>query len=118
MATTTVTLKHGLKLDDKPQLEAVLREPTAGDVIDATEGSEKVIFTGDGYELIASPTIVGSLVLCQQIVRIGEIEGPLTMAMLKKLSAADFKLLQDSANTLDHVPSEVTKSGESDQDGD
>lgn len=119
MAQVNVTLTHGLKLDEKPQLEAVLRSVTAGDIIEAGEESEKVVFTADGPVLVQSPTLTGAHLLRRQVVKIGEIPGPLTLGQLKKLDPEDFQALQAAAATLDAASvkaasSEVTQRGRDD----
>ncbi|KJS28555.1 MAG: hypothetical protein VR64_23975 [Desulfatitalea sp. BRH_c12] len=101
MATVKVVLKTGLTIGEAVHLEAEIREASAGDLIEATDESEKVIKTPDGYQLIASPTLVGLNVLRRQIVRVGDYAGPLSIAELKKLSSADLSLLQESAEQLE-----------------
>jgi phage FluMu protein gp41 len=101
VAELKVTLKRGLKFGDVAQLDAVLREGAAGDVIDAAEESEKLVATPDGYQLVQSPTLVGVHMLRRQVVRIGEIEGPLTLKQLKMLDPADLSELQRAAQSLD-----------------
>ncbi len=101
MANTTVDLIKGLTIGEVTHTRATLREPTAGDLIDATDESEKMIRTPEGYQLVASPTLVGLNTLRRQIVSIGEYEGPLAMNEIKKLSAADLSLLQEAAEGLD-----------------
>lgn len=101
MATVSVTLTKGLKIEEEVHLEAVLREATAGDLIEATADSERLMLTPEGYQLVPSPTMVGTNVLCRQIVRIGTHNGPLTVGELGKLSAGDLKLLQQKAEQLE-----------------
>ncbi len=101
MATTTVTLSPGLKVGEIDHTLAELREATAGDHIEATEESEKVIATPEGFQLLASPTLVGLNTLRRQVVRIGDYRGPLSLAELKKLSAHDLSLLQEAAMALE-----------------
>lgn len=101
MATITVTLNKGLIIGETIHKEAEIREATAGDLIEATEESEKVVLTPDGYQLVASPTMVGLNTLRRQIVRIGEHQGPLTLGELKKLSSTDISLLQEKAETVE-----------------
>ncbi|MDO9633351.1 MAG: phage tail assembly protein, partial [Humidesulfovibrio sp.] len=60
MATLTITLKDGFQLGADILTEATLREPTAGDVIDAQEESEKLVETLDGPRLVSSPTLSGA----------------------------------------------------------
>lgn len=101
MATVQVTLNKGLKVGEAVHTLAVLREVTAGDLIDATDESEKLTLTPDGYQLIASPTLVGLNTLRRQVVSIGEHPGPLTIGEIKLLSGKDLNLLQQQAAILD-----------------
>lgn len=112
MAEITVMLEKGLTIAKETHLEAVLREVTAGDMIEATEESEKLVSTPSGYQLLASPTLVGMNTLRRQIVRIGLHKGPLTLGELKKLSSTDIGLLQDQAVLLENASLEgVTSRG-------
>jgi phage FluMu protein gp41 len=96
--------------------DAEIREATAGDLIEATEESEKVVLTPDGYQLVASPTMVGLNTLRRQIVRIGEYPGPLTLTELKKLSSKDISLLQEQAEIVESVSlKEFADRGRADQ---
>jgi phage FluMu protein gp41 len=101
MATVKCTLKTGLKVGDEVHLEAEIRELTAGDLIDATDESEKLIMTPEGYALLVSNTLAGLHTLRRQIVRIGDHSGPLTLGELKRLSGNDLSLLQEKALQLD-----------------
>ncbi len=112
MATIRATLSTGLKIGDAVYTEAEIREANAGDLIDATDESEKAVKTPDGYQLIASPTQVGLNTLRRQIVRVGEYKGPLSMAELRRLTAADLSVLQEKAQQLDTASlSEITDRG-------
>jgi phage FluMu protein gp41 len=103
MATVKVTLKKGLKVGEDVHKEAEIREATAGDMIEATEESERAVFVeGEGYKLLVSNTMLGVHTLCRQVVRIGEHPGPLTLAEIKKLSAQDLNLLQERAMMLEN----------------
>lgn len=101
MATVTVTLDKGLTIGDSVHLEAELREPTAGDVLDAAQESEKLLPTPEGYRLVPSPTLTGINMLRRQIVRIGDHPGPLTLAEVRKLSPGDLQRLQTVAEQLE-----------------
>lgn len=104
MATVNVTLKDGLTVGEHVYKDAEIREAGAGDMIDATEESERAVFIeGEGYKLLVSSTMLGLNTLCRQIVKIGEHPGPFTMAELKKLSARDLNLLQEKAIMLENA---------------
>ncbi len=101
MATHEIELINGLTIGEKVHRHAMIREATAADLIDATDESEKVIRTEEGFQLIASPTMVALNTLRRQIVKVGEYEGPLSLSELKKLSAPDLSLLQEGAEVLE-----------------
>lgn len=103
MATVNVTLKDGLIIGETRHLVSELREVTAGDLIDATEESEKLQFTPEGYALVVSNTMVGLHTLRRQVVKIGDHPGPLTLGELKKLSGRDLNQLQAEAMKLDNA---------------
>lgn len=103
MARLEVNLEHGLKVDDVFHKKVTLRESTYGDLIDAQVESERIVPTGNGYEAVTSPTLVAVNVLRRQIVSIGEISGPISLAEMKKLSLLDSQLLQVEADKLDQA---------------
>lgn len=97
-----VPLTDGFKIGEHLHTEAELKECSAGDLIDATVDAERLVATREGdYVLVASPTLVGMHALRRQIVRIGEHQGPLTLAELKRLSGRDLNLLRNSAQALE-----------------
>jgi phage FluMu protein gp41 len=100
MATIKVMLTDGLTIGEEKHLEAELRAATAGDMIEATEESEKPVLTPDGYKILTSPTLAGIHTLRRQVVRIGTYPGPLTMGEIKKLSSRDLDLLSSQAENL------------------
>lgn len=115
MATVTVTLIGGLQIGEDVHTEAVLREPTGADLIDALEESEKLVLvpSADGGEakpkMVLSPALMGLNVMRRQVVRIGTYEGPLTLAELKKLKkAGDIDQLQEKAMQLEQSSIEAT----------
>ncbi|MEW6647188.1 MAG: phage tail assembly protein [Pseudomonadota bacterium] len=131
MAQITIPLQHGIKIGSDNLMEIVLREPLAGDIIEAQEESEKLVYAVEGNKvvptLVASPTMVGVHVLRRQIVRIGKgdaaVQGPITLDVLKMLHPDDLDLLQGKANELDGATSaeaasrEVAQRGRDDSDG-
>lgn len=116
MATIECTLKKGLTEGDKTHTHCIIREPTAGDVIAASEESEKVVALGTEPVLVTSPTLVGINTLRRQIVSIGDITGPLEREMLDRLSAEDLNLVQQHANKLERA-GEVAQRGRTDGEG-
>ena len=101
MATVKVTLKQGLTVGEARHIEAELREATAGDMIEACLEAERLVETFESPQLVSSPTLVGLHTLRRQIVRIGDCQGPLTLAELKKLTTGDLSLLQEKALDLE-----------------
>ncbi len=123
MAQVEVPLTHGLKIGNDTLKDAVLREPSAGDIIEAQEEAEKLVYAveTDGGRivptLVSSPTMVGVHVLRRQIVKIGNLSGPIELGMLKQLHPEDFALLQAKADELDAAMSAEIASREVAQRG-
>ncbi len=117
MATIETELSTGLKLDGEPQRHAILRDATAGDIIEANAESEKLVATPDGYQLLSSPTMVAALVLGKQVKSIGEIPGPLSLRQIKMLTPEDYHLLQTDAQKLEVASAEVAQRGRADAGG-
>lgn len=114
MADIKVTLIHGLKIGEHVYKKAVLREATAGDVIESHEESEKLVMVPDENarlhpEFVASPTLIGVNVLRRQIKKIDEHHGPLQLDELKSLHPYDLNLLQVEANKMDAAAEKVAE---------
>jgi len=112
MALTTFELLHGLKTmgsGDEPLLyrEVGLRELTAADLIDAQIDAEKVVVQNGKAIAYTSDVLYGLNLLCRQVEYIGELPGPLTINMIKKLHVDDFGLLQSKAQELDMALAEA-----------
>ncbi|HCR3993483.1 TPA: phage tail assembly protein [Morganella morganii] len=90
-------LIHGLPFgkgeDAELQFDVELRQLTAGDIIDAEAASERMVITPEGPALLSSPSRMGFELLRRSVGRIGKIQGPLPMEMLKTLHQADIELL-------------------------
>lgn len=114
MSRITITLETGYKVGDVYLKDAVLRSVTTGDIIEAGEESEKLIYNKeDEPELVVSPTRMATIVLAKQIVSIGNMQGPLTVDELKNLDPVDFNLLQDKAAELEKSDAKkIIKAGE------
>jgi len=73
--------------------------------------------------LVASPAMVGIHVLRRQIVRIGDVGGPISLDMIKLLHPVDLDLIQKKADELDGAAEseaasrEVTQRGRDAGDG-
>lgn len=90
-------LKDGLPFgtgdETEMQYDVTLRELTAGDLIDAQAAAEKLVMSKEGPILVSSPSRMGLEMLRRQIASVGCIKGPLSMALIRKLSADDFQRL-------------------------
>lgn len=117
MAEVTFNLTDGLTEGSATHTECVLREPTAGELIDASEEAEKLVVHHFEPQLVTSPTLVGVNILRRQIVRIGDIQGPIERDMLNKLSVHDLNLIQRKAKALEHAALAVSQRGRRDGAG-
>ncbi len=111
-------LRHGLTLgedaDAKTRKHVKLRAATAGDVIEAQEESEKLVYAADAAgnimpTLVTSPSLTGIHVLRRQIARLDDLHGPLDLALLKKLHIEDFDLIQAKAQELDAAGNQAAR---------
>ncbi|AXF74868.1 phage tail assembly protein [Erwinia tracheiphila] len=97
-----IQLIHGLcygQGDDMVrQFDVELRELNAGDLIEAEQASEKMVMTPKGPALLSSPAMMGYEMVRRSIARIGVIQGPLSMALLKTLHQDDLELLLKATN--------------------
>ena len=127
MAEIEFILDKGIKVGEVCHTKAILRDPTSGDVIDASVESEKVVLVPvakddqgefiNEPQLVTSPTLLAAHVLRRQIVRIGDLEGPFEMAMLRKLSPSDMNLMQKKAAELEDASLAVAQRGRSEHQG-
>ncbi len=90
--------KEGAEITHK---KVVLRDLTAGDLEDASEESEKIIYANGEPSIVVSPTKMNSETLRRQILSVGDITGPLPHEMLRKLTSPDFELIQAKAAEMD-----------------
>lgn len=114
MALITFQLEHGIPGKtmgggDEPLLyrDVGLRELTSADLIDAQLEAEKVVVQNGKAVAYTSDVLYGLNLLCRQVEYIGEIKGPLSMQLLKKLHVDDFGLLQSKAQELDMALTEA-----------
>lgn len=132
MGEHTVELQDGLAVGEDRLTQAVLREATAGDIIDAQAEGERVVHAPgqDGQsepQLVASPSMTAVHVLRRQVVRLeggrSPYHGPLSLADMRRLTPTDLALLQDGADQLDQAAAsemarrEVAQRGRDDQAG-
>ena len=112
MAVITFKLEHGLKAvgsGDEPLLyrEVGLRELNTNDLIDAQLAAEKVVVHESGKAVAyTSDVLYGLELLRRQIAYIGEVEGPISIKMIRKLDPEDFDLIQRKAQELDQALAE------------
>ncbi|ADU63399.1 MAG: phage tail assembly protein [Pseudodesulfovibrio sp.] len=97
----TFPLVTGLPVGDEFLRDVTLREVRAGDIIEAQEEAEKLVHTPGGPALVASPTLLGLGVLRRQIVSIGNVQGPISLKELKRLTPHDLGMIQAEADRLD-----------------
>ncbi|ETS32101.1 hypothetical protein BB987_20380 [Photorhabdus temperata] len=109
----TFELKHGLAYgqDDEAekQCDVELRQLTAGDLIDAETASERVVMTEKGPALLSSPALMGYELLRRTIARIGNINGPIPMVLLKTLHQDDLELIAGQAGLQRYAAMETMK---------
>ncbi|WP_018169088.1 phage tail assembly protein [Thioalkalivibrio sp. ALMg9] len=115
-ATVTVTLVDGIDIGGETHREVVLREATAGDVLDAQEEAERLVYTpgsSGGMEpaLVTSPSRVGVEVLRRQVVSVGDVSGPVDLKMMRRLSPQDLNTLLERAEALDGAAVSAVEGG-------
>jgi len=93
-------LVDGLKIGPDVYMDVEIRNETVGDMVAALSDAEKLVTTPDGYELVSNPAMVGLLSLGRQIVRIGDLAGPIDIDNLKKLSTIDLEIIRGAADGL------------------
>lgn len=108
MAIMTFMLKHGLPVkveggDATHYFEVGLRELSTGDILDARQAAERVVMLNGKAVSYCSDATIGIELLCRQVEFIGEIRGPLTQGMIRKLHPDDFQLVNAKAAELDQL---------------
>ena len=112
MATTTVTLVDGFKIDDRSLKVVTLKELTALDITEARAAAERPVETTDGWRLLVSDTMVGVHLLCRQIASIDDHNGPLSVRELSGFTERDFALVTQASDKLSNaVGAELTERG-------
>lgn len=105
MARIELALRDGLPFGKGEeavlQYDVTLRSLTAGDIIDARIESERVVETQAGPRLVTSNELMALNVLRRQVLRVGVISGPLSMAQLRLLSHGDLQLLEGEADAIE-----------------
>ncbi|MDY4480298.1 MAG: phage tail assembly protein [[Pasteurella] aerogenes] len=94
------TLKHGIPLDDEPQVDVETRELTTQDLIDAEMAAERLVFDSQGNPaLVTSQVLFNYELLRRQIKSIGKIAGPVSLKILGKLDPEDLNLINAMLST-------------------
>lgn len=124
MAQTTIILKHGYvtgkgTTDEARHTEVTLRELDSRDVVESQLAAERVVI-GDNGKAVAycSEVMMGLELLRRQILKVGEIPGPLSIKQLYSFHPEDLEVLSSKASSLDDMLVETTNRGRSDAAGD
>lgn len=99
------TLLHGLKVGKDTLKEFEVRPSNTGDMFDAEEIASP-----------AKPLAYRGALICIQMVRLGDIEGPIEFDLIRKLDRNDFEMLTDAiveADLLGNVEPSQQKAGTS-----
>lgn len=103
MSRVEFDLIDGIKVGETVHKKTVIRNETAADMIAAVEAAEKLISTPDGYQLVSNPVLVGYLALGQQIISVGDVEGPFGRSRMGLFSGADMELLREKADGINEA---------------
>ena len=124
MAQTTIILKHGYvtgkgTADETRHTDVTLRELDSRDVVESQLAAERVVI-GDNGKAVAycSEVLMGLELLRRQILKVGEIPGPLSIKQLYSFHPEDLELLSSSASSLDDMLAETSNRGRRDAAGD
>ena len=105
MAQTTIQLKHGYvtgkgTADETRHTEVTLRELDSRDVVESQLAAERVVI-GDNGKAVAycSEVLMGLELLRRQILKVGEIPGPLSQKQLYSFHPEDLELLSSKASS-------------------
>lgn len=100
MASLSFELDYGVEVGKERLTRVVLGEITAGDVLDIEQEAERVVMTGQGPQLVSSPSLAGALTTCRHIKRLGNIEGPLELSLFRKMHPEDLVKIEINLRTL------------------
>ncbi|PIW30925.1 MAG: hypothetical protein COW30_01005 [Rhodospirillales bacterium CG15_BIG_FIL_POST_REV_8_21_14_020_66_15] len=108
MAEVRATLARGFRIGDAVYTTVVLKEATAGDVLDAEIAAERVYATAAGPVVHSSPAVAAFELLARQVDRLigeggEEFEGAVTAKMLRALPRLDLDLLMAESRTLENA---------------
>ncbi|WP_424682915.1 phage tail assembly protein [Frateuria sp. YIM B11624] len=90
MSTIKNTLKHGLKVGEATYKDYEIREATTAD-----------LFAAEEHAPVSKRLTFKAAMLGQQLVRLGELSGPIDLKVLGKLHPADFDQLCEDMDKAD-----------------
>ncbi len=120
MSEVKFELEHGMKLGDERLKTVTLRELNSADIFEASEAAEKLVTIGQGKdasaEFVISPTLMTKETLRRQVVSIGTVKGPISIAELQSLHPEDLNLIEKYTQVLEGTlaPKDVARRGRSD----
>lgn len=103
MTQHSFTLIDGMRIGDELHQKCTVKEPSAGDILDAQQDAERLMATPSGYTLVISDAVLGFHLARRQITAIGELQGPITEKEMRLLSARDLNQIQQELNHLDQA---------------
>lgn len=92
MTTIKRELKHGLKLGEKTLKKFEMRESNTNDM-----------FAAEAIAGVDTPLKFNGAMMCQQLVRIDDYEGPFMIEMIASLSKTDYSILRAAQMELDRL---------------
>ena len=92
MNTLKGTLKHGLKLGDRVLKNFEMRESTTADM-----------FAAEAIAGVDTPLKFNGALMCQQLVRVDDFEGPFEIEMIAKLKPVDYSILRNAQLEVDRL---------------
>ncbi len=111
----TMPLQDGIIIGSVCYTKAILRQLSAGDILEAQEEAERLVYGKDGsLSLVMSPARMGREALRRQVLRLtseaGEsLDGPLGIAELGRLSGRDLAAIQAGIELLDSGASKTAE---------
>lgn len=111
----TMPLQDGITIGSVRYTRAILRQLCAGDILEAQEEAERLVYGKDGsLSLVMSPARMGREALRRQVLRLiaenGEsLDGPLGMVELGRLSGRDLAAIQAGIELLDSGASKTAE---------
>ncbi|MDF7670237.1 phage tail assembly protein [Orbaceae bacterium ESL0721] len=97
-----LTLKTGFMVGDEKITSLTLRKLTTGDLLDCEAAAEQLKVTPQGLKLVPSPAVMTAELYRRAVLKMGELDGPLSIKQLKSLSLEDYELLIESYHLLNN----------------